>query len=681
MDINLADLEAFNGSSYADELGESSYADEQLGESSYADEQLGESSYADEPFDEQFTLTGSELALADVDTGCWGAALNGTSQCCSPGFVIGKGHLKKKFCPNCIEHGFFVDARRVRAIDEASHDEFANARGAGLWTTVRTHDQEDHQYRVVNQTHLCRGPRLLVFAGEPPHSSAWAPWAAGDFVVDGFVHLRLGLGTLVPTKAAARATPAAAPPMLMPPTAPSAVALLAAHEHLAHLAAATMAEPAHLGDDERLAIADLLPRLTTSTAALRRACGGEAAAATSGAIVATMAEPPHLEGPRAPRFTWSAELHMQFEAAVAELGVDRATPQAIARLMGCVDGDGGPTRQNIKSHLQKYRLAIRKREEAAARVGPPAPFTAVATASGMAAGGGGPPHLPIAIATATFPVDDAPPPPPPSALIFSFPPSAPGTERPSSRSGSPFGSYAGSLAGSHRSLPQLPPYRSRLTTTTPVGSDKGSGHLPPHLLPGSQPATPGATAPQWRGRKGMTTAGLAFVYFLILLVCSGLAHSLSEKVVLPFAVAHAGSSTLAVVVLGWVGSLVVWVSLFLAFVLTGRRTGVLASGGASGAKVGVEPPPPAPPTAAQASALNRVRGKWSVPADPEARRREQTGVPNADYPHRGALFAFLIVILLIASFGGVYAVVEPRLRLTAENNIVIEPAPSAKFGA
>ena len=67
----------------------------------------------------------------------------------------------------------------------------------------------------------------------------------------------------------------------------------------------------------------------------------------------------------------------------------------------------------------------------------------------------------------------------------------------------------------------------------------------------------------------MTTAGLAFVYFLILLVCSGLAHSLSEKVVLPFAVAHAGSSTLAVVVLGWVGSLVVWVSLFLAFVLAG----------------------------------------------------------------------------------------------------------------
>ena len=51
----------------------------------------------------------------------------------------------------------------------------------------------------------------------------------------------------------------------------------------------------------------------------------------------------------APRFTWSVELHMQFEAAVAALGLDRATPPAIARLMGCADGDGGPTPKDIKS--------------------------------------------------------------------------------------------------------------------------------------------------------------------------------------------------------------------------------------------------------------------------------------------------------------------------------------------
>ena len=567
----------------------------------------------------------------------------------------------------------------MRAIDEASHDEFANARGAGLWTTVRTHDQEDHRYRVVNQTHLCRGPRLLVFAGEPPHSSAWAPWAAGDFVVDGFVHLRLGLGTLVPTKAAARATPAAAPPMLMPPTAPSAVALLAAHEHLAHLAAATMAEPAHLGDDERLAIADLLPRLTTSTAALRRACGGEAAA-TSGAIVATMAEPPHLEGPRAPRFTWSAELHMQFEAAVAELGVDRATPQAIARLMGCVDGDGGPTRQNIKSHLQKYRLAIRKRGGGGARRAA-RPFHRGGDGVGDGGGRRRPPHLPIAIATATFPVDDAPPPPPPSALIFSFPPSAPGTERPSSRSGSPFGSYAGSLAGSHPQPAAAP------AVPQPADDDDAGGQRQGQRPPAAPPAA-GLTAGD-AGCHGAAVArsegdddGGPRVRLLPHPARVLRARALAQREGRPAVRRRARRIVDARRRGPRLGGLPRRLGVAFPRVRPHRPPHRRARQRRRlGRKVGVEPPPPAPPTAAQASALNRVRGKWSVPADPEARRREQTGVPNADYPHRGALFAFLIVILLIASFGGVYAVVEPRLRLTAENNIVIEPAPSAKFGA
>ena len=71
-----------------------------------------------------------------------------------------------------------------------------------------------------------------------------------------------------------------------------------------------------------------------------------------------------------PRFTWSVELHLQFEAAVAEPGLDRATPPAIARLMGCADG--GPTRKDIKSHLRKYRIVIRKRQAALAAAAAPA---------------------------------------------------------------------------------------------------------------------------------------------------------------------------------------------------------------------------------------------------------------------------------------------------------------------
>ena len=65
------------------------------------------------------------------------------------------------------------------------------------------------------------------------------------------------------------------------------------------------------------------------------------------------------------RFAWSAELHARFEQAVAKLGVDRAKPQAISQLMG-VEGDNAPTRQNIKSHLQKYRLLLKKRAAQAA---------------------------------------------------------------------------------------------------------------------------------------------------------------------------------------------------------------------------------------------------------------------------------------------------------------------------
>ena len=111
------------------------------------------------------------------------------------------------------------------------------------------------------------------------------------------------------------------------------------------------------------------------------------------------------------RFVWTGELHRRFEAAVNTLGVDQAKPQvlalprktrtppagtsvsvhtcahgvsrfgapalprccllsrrrvvvraqAISQLMNC-EGEGAPTRQNIKSHLQKYRLLIQKRQ-------------------------------------------------------------------------------------------------------------------------------------------------------------------------------------------------------------------------------------------------------------------------------------------------------------------------------
>ncbi|XP_043699296.1 two-component response regulator ARR12-like [Telopea speciosissima] len=57
-----------------------------------------------------------------------------------------------------------------------------------------------------------------------------------------------------------------------------------------------------------------------------------------------------------PRVVWSVELHRKFVAAVNHLGIDKAVPKRILDLMN-VDG---LTRENVASHLQKYRLYLKR---------------------------------------------------------------------------------------------------------------------------------------------------------------------------------------------------------------------------------------------------------------------------------------------------------------------------------
>lgn len=57
-----------------------------------------------------------------------------------------------------------------------------------------------------------------------------------------------------------------------------------------------------------------------------------------------------------PRVTWSVEMHQQFVEAVNQLGIDKAVPKRILDLMK-VDG---LTRENVASHLQKYRLYLKR---------------------------------------------------------------------------------------------------------------------------------------------------------------------------------------------------------------------------------------------------------------------------------------------------------------------------------
>ncbi|CAH9086147.1 unnamed protein product [Cuscuta epithymum] len=57
-----------------------------------------------------------------------------------------------------------------------------------------------------------------------------------------------------------------------------------------------------------------------------------------------------------PRVVWSIDLHRKFVAAVNQLGIEKAVPKRILDLMN-VDG---LTRENVASHLQKYRLYLKR---------------------------------------------------------------------------------------------------------------------------------------------------------------------------------------------------------------------------------------------------------------------------------------------------------------------------------
>ncbi|XP_049403296.1 two-component response regulator ARR1-like [Solanum stenotomum] len=63
-----------------------------------------------------------------------------------------------------------------------------------------------------------------------------------------------------------------------------------------------------------------------------------------------------LSTSKKPRVVWSVELHQQFVQAVNQLGIDKAVPKKILELMNVP----GLTRENVASHLQKYRLYLRR---------------------------------------------------------------------------------------------------------------------------------------------------------------------------------------------------------------------------------------------------------------------------------------------------------------------------------
>lgn len=64
----------------------------------------------------------------------------------------------------------------------------------------------------------------------------------------------------------------------------------------------------------------------------------------------------HARTLKRPRLVWTPQLHKRFVDAVAHLGIKNAVPKTIMQLMSVE----GLTRENVASHLQKYRLYLKR---------------------------------------------------------------------------------------------------------------------------------------------------------------------------------------------------------------------------------------------------------------------------------------------------------------------------------
>ncbi|KAG0611233.1 hypothetical protein M758_7G125200 [Ceratodon purpureus] len=83
-------------------------------------------------------------------------------------------------------------------------------------------------------------------------------------------------------------------------------------------------------------------------------------------------EEPNARTLKRPRLVWTPQLHKRFVDAVGHLGIKNAVPKTIMQLMNVE----GLTRENVASHLQKYRLYLKRLQ------GLPADGAAAAAAAG-----------------------------------------------------------------------------------------------------------------------------------------------------------------------------------------------------------------------------------------------------------------------------------------------------------
>ena len=169
--VSLDETEAF-----AQEVGDIEFSDELIGV-------LFRSSKA-----------GAQTAGVQQEECCWGGNVRGTTDQCSPGFVVGRGRFKNKFCGACREQGIQIAADRLRTVLPTC--QLQNSVATGFWTK----GPPSVLYRRINQTGGCQGPPLLVTAAALPPMDGVAAPPDGIVSEQGFVTLQVSKGTLVPVR-------------------------------------------------------------------------------------------------------------------------------------------------------------------------------------------------------------------------------------------------------------------------------------------------------------------------------------------------------------------------------------------------------------------------------------------------------------------------------------------------
>ena len=140
---------------------------------------------------------------ADEEPGCWGSSIkNDGGKSCDPDFLRGRRHMKNKFCWYCTDGDLYVESTRVLGLPEELYDTVINSSTGGVWSRCEETFGTEDRFRVINNTAGCRSPRLIIWERSIPSlpdGLQWVPIPL-EWSIDGYMHLSISRGTLVPTK-------------------------------------------------------------------------------------------------------------------------------------------------------------------------------------------------------------------------------------------------------------------------------------------------------------------------------------------------------------------------------------------------------------------------------------------------------------------------------------------------